>query len=495
MITRLRRISRLSYRVTVVVVVITLVLFFFAIHSTNQRESALLQTETEQAAAATSSMLANVTSVLDSLAASTTASNGSPTAFLTQANALVHPPLSVALVKAYLSRYVVFAAVGPVFRIDQVLATPALTQLHPGGALVDTGTVVNQGGQSTATFAAGPPLVPGGNAIFLQFSVDPFDNSLVAGAAFSDLNVALYGSSHPAPINLLAATSSRLAGSGPVASAPVKVGNSNWTLVAGARNSLVGWPGAAAPLLVLILGLLLALAVGSAVEVIVRRRAATETGPTSSAAPSETTRTTRPSAQAFPMPSDTPGTAAAGPLPPPATVTKPDAPVPIASPGPGDLEPDIVEPAGETRSEPSFYADWRPDPFGRFELRRFFLGSPTSLVRDGSMEHYDPVLATDTAEALAPDAADSPGGDERPPSSSHDHEGRPIDEERSSHAPAGADQNDRRPHHWAPPPLGAGRSKSGNRGRRAPPVSAGGHHRPRGRALESRKPEIHDCTS
>ncbi len=475
MITRLGRISPLAYRVSAVVAVVTLLLFLLALHSTNQRESALLQTETEQAAATTSSMLENVTFVLDSLAASTTASNGSPAAFLTQANALVHPPLSVALVKAYLSRYVVFAAVGPVFRIDQVLATPALTQLHPGGALVDTGTVVNQGGQSTATFAAGPPLVPGGNAIFLQFTVDPFDNSLVAGPAFSDLNVALYGSSHPAPINLLAATSARLAGPGPVTSAPVKVGNSNWTLVASARNSLVGWPGTAAPLLVLILGLLLAFAAGGAVEVIARRRAVIETGPASSPAPSDATG---PSLQAPPTPSDIRGPAAAGPPPPPARVTAPDAPSPGASPGPAatgsttpgtahvvpvpthaqppegaasrgpsDPEsPDAVsadaEPTGEARSEPSFYADWRPDPFGRFELRRFFLGSPTSLVRDGSIEHYDPVLPTDTTAALAPDAADSPVGDEQPPSSSHDHDAGPVDEEGSNHAPAGANGTD-----------------------------------------------------
>jgi hypothetical protein len=480
MITRLGRISPLAYRVSAVVAVVTLLLFLLALHSTNQRESALLQTETEQAAATTSSMLGNVTFLLDSLAASTTASNGSPAAFLTQANALVHPPFSVALVKAYLSRYVVFAAVGPVFRVDQVLATPALTQLHPGGALVDTGTVVNQGGQSTATFAAGPPLVPGGNAIFLQFTVNPFDNSLVAGPAFSDLNVALYGSSHPAPINLLAATSARLTGPGPVTSAPVKVGNGNWTLVASARNSLVGWPGAAAPLLVLILGLLLAFAAGGAVEVIARRRAVIETGPASSPAPSDATR---PSVQAPPPPSDTPGPAAAGPPPPPTRVTAPDAPGPSASPRPaptssttpvtaqvvpvppraqpqggaasrGPRDPESAdavsadsvsadaEPTGEARSEPSFYADWRPDPFGRFELRRFFLGSPTSLVRDGSIEHYDPVLPADTTAALAPDAADSPVGEEQAPSPLHDHEGGPVVEEESNHAPPGANGTD-----------------------------------------------------
>ncbi|MHB8681860.1 MAG: hypothetical protein ACYDA2_07180 [Acidimicrobiales bacterium] len=36
-------------------------------------------------------------------------------------------------------------------------------------------------------------------------------------------------------------------------------------------------------------------------------------------------------------------------------------------------------------------ADWRADPFGRHELRQFFLGEPTSLVRDGAVDGYDPV--------------------------------------------------------------------------------------------------------
>ena len=36
-------------------------------------------------------------------------------------------------------------------------------------------------------------------------------------------------------------------------------------------------------------------------------------------------------------------------------------------------------------------AEWRPDPFGRFEQRHFFLGRPTSLVRDGDVESFDEV--------------------------------------------------------------------------------------------------------
>jgi hypothetical protein len=35
------------------------------------------------------------------------------------------------------------------------------------------------------------------------------------------------------------------------------------------------------------------------------------------------------------------------------------------------------------------HAEWRPDPFGRHQERRFIFGIATSVVRDGSIEGYD----------------------------------------------------------------------------------------------------------
>src|SRR6202035_412448 len=57
--------------------------------------------------------------------------------------------------------------------------------------------------------------------------------------------------------------------------------------------------------------------------------------------------------------------------------------------------------------------DWRPDPFGRFELRRFFLGRPTSLVKRGKVIGYDQIdawlpPATATEEPKAPSSAPLP---------------------------------------------------------------------------------------
>ena len=44
-------------------------------------------------------------------------------------------------------------------------------------------------------------------------------------------------------------------------------------------------------------------------------------------------------------------------------------------------------------------AEWRPDPSGRYEWRRFFLGQPTSLVMRGEVVGYDQI------DPPAPDAA------------------------------------------------------------------------------------------
>src|SRR5579863_529293 len=45
--------------------------------------------------------------------------------------------------------------------------------------------------------------------------------------------------------------------------------------------------------------------------------------------------------------------------------------------------------------------EWRPDPFGRFEFRRFLFGRPTSLVKNGDTEGYDQI-ETWIAEAREP---------------------------------------------------------------------------------------------
>ncbi len=433
--TAIRRVP-LSFRIAIVIVVATLIVFFVSSSSNNQREHTLLQNDAFQAATIEQSTLSNVVSVLDTLATTTTISDGSTQAFETEAQNLIHTPLSVALAKAYLSEYVVFAGVGRAFGVGQALNSGVFSTLHPTGVSVVTGPVVSTGDETTATFAVGPPLVPSGDAIFLQFTVNPFVASILpTGAALSDLRVALYGSSNPARSNLVVATSSDpLPWPGPVVSVPFTVGNSTWTLIANARGSLIGGFATVAPLIILLLGLLLALSTGVIVEFWVRRRRSARAGPEiearSAAKPKEGAPVPQAPVPQAPVPQapvpqapvpqapvpqapvpQAPVPQAPVPQAPVPQAPVPQAPVPQAprgvdegalpsssghgttsAPAAGANAPDVKAP--EPATETSTYADWRPDPYGRSELRRFFLGSPTSLVRDGTTERYDPILPT-----------------------------------------------------------------------------------------------------
>ena len=397
-----------SLRVASLIAVATLVAFFLFSHANHQREQALLQHEASQAAATEQTTLSNVLSVLDTLATTTTISDGSTQAFQTEAQSLVHAPVSVALAKAYLSEYVVFAHVGSAFQVGQALNKGAFATMHPTGVSVTAGPVVSAEDQSTATFAVGPPLVPDGNAIFLQFTVNPYLATILpTGPSLADLRVALYGSSTPARANLLVTTSTDpLPWPGTVVSVPITVGNGTWTLVANARSSLIGTFAVIAPLVILILGLLLALAVGGMVEVFVRRRRSARTGPE---VPTEI-----------------------------ATGLQEETPV-LQTPVPQTVEGSVrSEPAAKTAdqkqppiggaagTEASSYADWRPDPLRRAELRRFFLGSPTSVVKDGTTERYDAIPPSGQNAELQPLSQPLRATDDVASSDLEEHSGLPT---------------------------------------------------------------------
>src|SRR6202035_1980417 len=98
--TALRRVA-VSYRVAVIVAVVSLVAFFVFSSDNNGREKTLLQNEAAQVASIEQSTMSSVLSVLDTLATTTTVSDGATQAFQTEAQSLVHGPVSVALAKVY----------------------------------------------------------------------------------------------------------------------------------------------------------------------------------------------------------------------------------------------------------------------------------------------------------------------------------------------------------------------------------------------------------
>ncbi len=86
-------------------------------------------------------------------------------------------------------------------------------------------------------------------------------------------------------------------------------------------------------------------------------------------------------------------------------------------PGEGEATPPATI-ADTVESTDSPNAQWRPDPFGRFESRRFFLGQATSLVKNGDTVGYDEVDHVDESApvsevpvAAAVDPVPTPGDD------------------------------------------------------------------------------------
>jgi len=259
--------------VVVVVAAISVFGFLATSHSTDQQGRALLQNDTEQGAALASSILSGVGSSLDSLATAVSLSQGSPSEFMTQAKPFAQGGLTVALASEHAGHYEVAAVVGPGLAVGQVVTGPAAVAVRHAGASLTAAPVVRVGDRSTAGFALGPPLLPAGTALYLQFSVNPFTATPVTtGRPFANLRVALYGSKKPAPSNLLVATTRQLPLTGAVARAPVAVGTSTWTLTAVARSPLTGTFATGAPYIILFLGVFVGLLVGGTVEVLVRRQ-------------------------------------------------------------------------------------------------------------------------------------------------------------------------------------------------------------------------------
>jgi hypothetical protein len=388
-----------SARVAIVLIVVSLVAFLVTRHLTAQDENSLLQSDAGQVAALTSLNLSGAVSLLDPLAADVTATDGSPSAFLADAQPLVHPPLSAALAKAYLTHFVVFAAVGPATRTGHVLGDAIVIATHREASAPSPGPVVSLPGNGIAYFAVGAPLVPDGNLVYIQVSLSPLMTKVMMGPAFADLRVALYGSPHPTEASLLALSSGGLLPHGAVASVPVLVDGVSWTLIAQARSPLIGGLATSAPVIILVLGLSLAVALGFALELLARRRAPLPAGRDLETGRIVSSLTTAPDSEGVtPVIGD--------PDEETMTETSPSVAPPDIGTGSTQDEDEAVRPVVHGSSQ---HADWRPDPFGRFELRRFFLDKPTSVVRNGAIESYDPISPSTEPDVGGPPSSGSIG--------------------------------------------------------------------------------------
>jgi signal transduction histidine kinase len=134
------------------------------------------------------------------------------------------------------------------------------------------GSVTSNGKVSYGRFAT---LVSGDLYLYGQFHLTPHIDiaSVLHSSAFSEINVALYGPGPVSPQNLLVTSVPvrDLPLTGSVAHTAIKIGASNWTLVATARAPFVSGLASSGPLILLILGLFIALIVAMTVEVVQRR--------------------------------------------------------------------------------------------------------------------------------------------------------------------------------------------------------------------------------
>jgi signal transduction histidine kinase len=261
----------LTVAVTLVVAAATVLGFVLTNRSVASQNHALLKSETTQAAEFVSSLVSTVGAPLEALASSATLTHASAAQFVAQAKA-VAPGASVILARKTATGFVVSAVAGSGFVPGESPGAAVVRALDKAGENLTPGPVHYDGKTTTFGFAIGPPLAPPGMAIYEQLSLNPFlAITAVQGAPFRALQAAIYASRTPETDQLVLANTHALPLTGTTADGPVAVGKTNWLLVAEARSPLAGGFPNAAPLIILGVGLLLALAVGSTVETLVRR--------------------------------------------------------------------------------------------------------------------------------------------------------------------------------------------------------------------------------
>jgi signal transduction histidine kinase len=266
--------SPLALVIAAVLVLLSVGGYFLLQHSVDQQETALLQTQTTDAGATASSLFSNVLSTLTNDAAELTLTGPSPSKFEQFVNPNGEPNkklASVNLVHRTAAGYVVVAATGTGLTTGETLSGPALSTVENiTGTMAASGPVTSNGVTSYGRFAI---RVLGDYYVYEQFNVSVHHVNLAAvvGSAFSELNIAFYGPGPISPHNLLVATTTSLPLAGPTAHSAVTVGASKWTLVASAKQRFVSGLASSGPLILLILGLLIAVIVALTIDTVQRR--------------------------------------------------------------------------------------------------------------------------------------------------------------------------------------------------------------------------------
>ncbi len=223
------------------------------------------------------SLVSTVQSRLNVVATAARSSNLSPESFTDAATTADPNVVGFALLRPAPDGFVAQLAAGPRMAVGQTFSgvrADAMRRALVVPVLVST-PVMSEGGRLTIGFALGAPSAPRGSVVYQEAVIHPdTPTPTTTSAPFSELVASLYASPN-ADATQVVLTNGHPGGS---IAAPgtvhrqFAVGDSQWLLTVAARKPLVGSLVARSPLIVLVMGLLVSVAVFAVIEATVRRR-------------------------------------------------------------------------------------------------------------------------------------------------------------------------------------------------------------------------------
>jgi signal transduction histidine kinase len=233
-----------------------------------RQNKALVETAAAQAALELQSTVQNLQTELRSLAFSTSSAADSSAVFDKQALSLrTSSTISVALADASGPTAKVVLAQGPDVRVGEG-PDPIVTAAVTGGSALSS-TLVPEGSKTYVVLAARSTIYPNLVA-FITRPVDRLQRGSTANGPYRNFYIDLYNGTRSRPMSLLASTYRSSTLPPPVGRAVIRFGNLVWLVEASPKSSPTGSVAGDGPWFTLGIGLVLALALATLVEVLIR---------------------------------------------------------------------------------------------------------------------------------------------------------------------------------------------------------------------------------
>ena len=241
-----------------------------------KHESVLLKERTAEVNLVLGNLISATQARLNLIGTVTRVSGGSAQSFNEVAGLGDKSLLGVAIVRETPEGFVAELAGGKL-AVGQVVTGPradAIRRALEVPAIVSTPVLVD-GDVKSIGFALGPPAAPKGSVVYRESIINPgIPSATTESAPFSELEGSLYASPDADPSQLVL-TNAR--GGQPIARSgsiqrPFAAGDSKWLLSVAAEKPLVGTIVQRLPVIVLVVGLLVSLAIFAVMDAMVRRR-------------------------------------------------------------------------------------------------------------------------------------------------------------------------------------------------------------------------------